>query len=179
MKYILVGCALFCGSMSVNSAVVSQGDTLVGTFNDLSLVAQGVIAISPKVTFNFGAQDPFSIGDEILVEYFDDIHSPVASRTVTIGSPTNDVYALDGDTLPSVMGNIGIIDWSDLNGAIKVSVLNGSIDLLNAQITVYTNSNQYSGAIGFTPVPLPAAGFLFPVGLLALLGLKSRSAEKH
>lgn len=172
MKNTLVGCALLCTSLSAYSAVVFEGDTLFGVFDDLTLLSQGVVAISPQVTFNFGNLDPFGVGDEILVEYFDGADSVVASRTVSFESPSNDIFTLDGDTLPTVMGNVGVIDWDDLNGAIKVSVVMGSIDLQSAQITVFTNFNQYSGTIGFAPVPIPGTVLLFASGVLGLVAVR-------
>jgi hypothetical protein len=133
-----------------------------------------------RVTFSFAASNEFDAGDSFKVDYFSDTFaaSPDTSITYVGTSPASSQLV---EYLAPRLFNPVILNWSsDLQGAMRLTMLTGSVDLTSTQIEVWNGPNYFSSNYSFSssPVPEPSSALLFAsVAPLFLWRLNSRAVR--
>jgi hypothetical protein len=111
------------------------------------------------------ANDLLNLGDVIRLEMFE--------TTAGSGAP---FFSNDFDTPTNHFGASVLfpVSWQDLQGAILISVLFGSVSLDAIDIQVFRQGGRYFQTAQFSEVPIPPPFLLMAAGLLALALLRGR-----
>jgi len=145
--------ALPLSSLAQDSLHFSAGQSFSYTFSTLDFVQSGaLVEQSGGVSFYRLAQP--SPNDAVLLELFENNlqEAPVASQVFTdrFGDPTG-------------FGRGGL--WQDLQGAVRLTVVSGSMDLTGLRFTVGTGPLDFNYYQTFVAVPEPGT-----LGLSLLIG---------
>ncbi len=152
-------------SESSFGAVISPGDILTLEFANIPLVETGVGAtINKEIKFAFDVADILDIGESFQVEYFSGSITAPAERTVIYDQHTAGVSGFSEFLLVPIFSDLLPVDWSDLQGSMRLTMLSGTVDLLPVEIDVWVFPDKYSDTYEFSTisaVPLPGALVLF------------------
>jgi len=168
----LCALSLFCTASVSSANPVQPGSPLTLTFSNLPFV-QTLQCCVTLLGGQGGASinlitDLLSVGDNIRLEMFENSVADAPFFTHDFTNPTDQFGA--GVVVPS--------PWQDLQGAIRLTALSGSIDVSSIVITVYQgtlipgpgcgcDADQYVQTFAFSPAPVPIPNV--GVGLFGLI----------
>ena len=160
MKKHIFSLILLISATTSNAATLNQYDSAIVSFDNLLLTGPyDYIDISRTALIFSGFG--LSNGDQLYVEFFEDSISETPITSWDLIGPDSGAVGLAIKTL-----NPGY--WWDLQGMIRFTMIEGSVDISHVNIDVIKNSMLYEGTYNPTLVPLPAAGFLFISGFLGM-----------
>jgi hypothetical protein len=164
-----------------HAITVSAGEVWDLQFQNIPLVSSMYLGLGPQVTFSFAASDLFDVGDSFKVDYFSNSLAASPDRSITYAG-TSPASSLLAENLAPQLFNPVILNWgSDLQGAMRLTMLTGSVDLTSTQVQVWNGSNYFASNYSFSPspVPEPSSALLFAsvAPLLLLWRLRSPVAR--
>jgi hypothetical protein len=180
LQFFIIASAAAFGIPQAHAITASAGEAWDLQFQSIPLISSMYVGLGPQVTFSFAASNSFDIGDSFKVDYFSDTLDASPDRSITyVGtSPASSQLV---ENLEPQLFNLVIFNWSsDLQGAMRLTMLTGSIDLTSTQIEVWNGSNYFASKYSFSPspVPEPSSALLFAsVGPLLLWRLRSRAVR--
>jgi hypothetical protein len=137
---------------------LNEGDSIAVPFTNLDFLSPNTnvsSSVQARILFSTGLE----AGESIQVEYFGD--SSVQGVPFFTGSFTSPVTYAD---------NIGWLrtstEWDDLDGGVRVTMINGSAPMRGVQFLVERPGETYSR---FQPVPEPRIVALLALGVAILL----------
>ena len=164
---LIAALGLPAGAQSLH---LTAGESFTYSFDSM-LVAGPTLQPTVMAAFQVHfVNDLFGPGDLIRLEMFED--SPaggrVVGRNITGTSPERITETSLLFSRPETP-----IFWEDLQGAVRLTVLSGSVDLDRVGFTTEYRGTLYGNAV---PVPEPAMWGLLSIGGLVILLFKRRGA---
>lgn len=177
--FVIASAAAF-GIPQAQAITASAGEVWDLQFQSIQLVSSMYVGLGPQVTFSFAASNSFDVGDSFKVDYFSDSLAASPDRSIIyLGTSPASIQLVEN--LAPQLFNPVILNWSsDVQGAMRLTMLTGSIDLTSTQVEVWNGSNYFASNYSFSPspVPEPSSALLFAsVAPLLLWRLGSRAAK--
>lgn len=156
---------------SASAMTVTAGEVWDLQFQNVPLVSSMYVGLGPQVTFTFGSSNPFDTGDSFVVDYFSDSLAASPDRSVTYTNSSGVTTQLIQNLAPEIFNPV-LLNWNnDLQGAMRLTMLSGSLDLAPTRIEIWSSSNYFAGNYSFapSPVPEPNSALLFAAAAPLLL----------
>jgi hypothetical protein len=178
MKFFLAGLLMVATSAAAfgQGVYLQQGDSYTFEFSSLPDAGPGSFTTRSGVIAWFV---PASVGqgDKVLIELFtDSLNDTPASNGGS--SVFVDSYDSPGGTsMPFMWGRAGPLGnpppyFPDLQGIVRVTMLNGSAQLTGFEVSEVINGEFYSGNI---QVPEPGSSCLLALGFLSFVFFRTRT----
>jgi len=146
--------------------VLNPGDAWLYDFSNLPKTGSTpVFGTNPGGSFQFSINgSTFQNGDMLRYEMFENSSTepPICSGTMSSAPPFDRTCSSD-------------FSWQDRQGAIRLTMLSGSVEVDSITITAITSGPSLSSydvnSVSFTPVPEPGAPALLATGCLTAFGI--------
>ncbi|TVT46771.1 MAG: PEP-CTERM sorting domain-containing protein [Denitromonas halophila] len=155
-KSALLTIALTTCISSANASTLYSGDSAEYSFNSLAFADTASYMAQGGATIQFSG-DLLDNGDAVRLEAFEDAADSSPFYTNTFTNPT--------DHFGFTYGN----RWQDLNGALKLTVLSGSVNVHSISYQVIAGGNRYISEVQISPVPEPSIALMLGAGLLTII----------
>ena len=180
LQFFVIASAAAFGIPQAHAVTAAAGEVWDLQFQSIPLVSSMYLGIGPQVTFSFAASNSFDVGDSFKVDYFSDSLAALPDRSITYVGTSPASSQLVENLAPQLFNPV-ILNWSsDLQGAMRLTMLTGSVDLTSTQVAVWNDSNYFASNYFFSPspVPEPSSALLFAsVAPLLLWRLRSRAVR--
>lgn len=145
------------------SGISSAGTFIAGQVYDFSFSNVPFYELAPYqnqggATINFKG-DLLDLGDIVRLEFFENSTSDVAFFTNDFNRPTDSFGSTVTVPFP----------WQDLQGAIRITVLAGSINLDSISTQVIRHGSRYFETTYVSAVPEPSAIYLLVFGIIGMV----------
>jgi hypothetical protein len=162
---LLAGCLTARGQLTLNA-----GDIFTYEFNTLTLMGQQDVGTPLGNYWVIMDTTTVQTGDTMLLEMFEGslAEAPIANSTFTGGGSLGTCTAFDA--------------WADQQGAIRLTMLSGSVTVDSIRLTALTPTgsdppiNRWQSA--FVPVPEPSTIALLGVAVAAGFALRIRRSGR-
>jgi hypothetical protein len=175
-KVLFIAIAAVFGIPQAHASTISAGEVWDLQFQNIPLVSSAYLGLGPQVTFNFAASNLFDVGDSFKVDYFSDSLAASPDRSITYVGSSSASSQLVENLAPELFDQV-ILNWSsDLQGAMRLTMLTGSFDLTSTQVEVWNDFNYFASNYSFSPspVPIPSSALLLASGIPFLLKFRRR-----
>ena len=177
-------CLCFLGSPSAHAVTIDPGNPLTLSFSNLPFVGTSDTYCCQSGASVFLAGDLLDSGDDIRLEFFE--------NTVTETDPPYWDFNAGTWTVPAASFGAGVAvhasptPWSDdLQGAIRLSALSGSINVDHIIISVFPSKDtpgpEYAETFNFssatTPIPATLPLLVSALGGLGFIGWRRRRVD--
>ena len=156
---------------------LTTGQSYTYSFSSLPRLGLGPDAYRAFAVWTFTNGFSYPTVTEVSIERFEtsEMDAPIASRSLPLFNNSNE----------KSHGLIGVFGgWQDLQGAMRVSVVSGAVDLSRVEVQVYGGDFALYGQV--VNVPEPSSMLLFGLGVTAfclfrsgLPGLIMRCSERR
>jgi len=155
---------LLLSQLQSQALTLTAAQSFEYAFNGLPLVEPGSFHGQAGVQVRF-ANNLLDLGDVVRLEMLE-----------TSAGSSIPFFSNDFDTPTNHFGASVVVpvSWQDLQGAILISVLSGSVSLDAIDIQVFRQDGRYFQTAQFSEVPIPPTLLLMMAGLLSFASLRGR-----
>lgn len=171
LRFFAVALISLLGMGSAQATLINQGESFTVSFDGVALETRGSESRNYGIGSLFFGDNQVEVGESVKLEFFEDRPGGALLYASVFDGPTGSI----GATLPwpSV--------WQDLQGVIRLTVIQGSVDLIESWVMVGKDGDLYSERWRYpsaaASVAEPNAILMFLMALLATFWLYARRAS--
>lgn len=169
LRSVIMVVLFVCFAGNAQATLIKQGESYSVSFDGIPLKDAGSETRNYGVGVLYFGDDRVEVGESVKIEFFEDRLGGDLLYSSIFDGPTSSI----GATL--MRSSV----WQDLQGMIRLTVLKGTVDLVESWVLVSKDGDLYSQKRRYPPVSQvvgPNAILLFLVGCLAIFWLYGRSA---